>query len=66
MELCEIYGNDDPSSQMIKSEDLHRMQYLERVIKETLRLFPLGPMLIRHLSNDLQMGKNDYTLLFNN
>lgn len=36
------------------------MEYIERVIKETMRLFPVGPLIVRSVSDDLKMG--DYTL----
>ncbi|OXU24905.1 hypothetical protein TSAR_006903 [Trichomalopsis sarcophagae] len=59
-ELCEIYGSEDPSSVLVRHEDLHRMEYLERVIKETMRIFPVGPVLVRRVTDDLNIG--DYTL----
>ncbi|GMR52425.1 hypothetical protein PMAYCL1PPCAC_22620, partial [Pristionchus mayeri] len=37
-------------------DDLARMSFLERCIKETLRLFPSVPFVVRHLENDLRMG----------
>ncbi|KAF7993854.1 hypothetical protein HCN44_011123 [Aphidius gifuensis] len=59
-ELCDIYGDDIQADVLIKHEDLNRMEYLERVIKETMRLFPVGPILVRHVTDDLDIG--DYTL----
>lgn len=40
----------------ITIEDLSRMEYLERVIKETMRLFPVGPILVRQVTEDLNIG----------
>lgn len=55
-ELCEIYGSEDPCATPVKNEDLHRMEYLERVIKETMRIFPVGPLLVRRVTDDLNIG----------
>ncbi|XP_032667499.1 cytochrome P450 4C1-like isoform X2 [Odontomachus brunneus] len=56
-ELLEIYGTQDPKSTPIKFEDLQYMNYMERVIKETLRLFPVVPLIGRRLNDDLQIGE---------
>ncbi|XP_011706504.1 PREDICTED: cytochrome P450 4g15-like, partial [Wasmannia auropunctata] len=55
-ELSEIYGTETPTSAPVKYEDLHHMNYMDRVIKETMRLFPTVPMISRQLSKDLQIG----------
>ncbi|EFN77917.1 Cytochrome P450 4C1, partial [Harpegnathos saltator] len=55
-ELVEIYGTQDPKTVPVKFEDLQHMNYLERVIKETLRLFPVGPIIGRRLDENLQIG----------
>ncbi|RZC32221.1 p450 domain containing protein, partial [Asbolus verrucosus] len=34
------------------------MIYLERVIKETLRLFPVGPVIGRYLSKDVTLSNH--------
>ncbi|XP_032689305.1 cytochrome P450 4C1-like [Odontomachus brunneus] len=59
-ELLEIYGTQDPKSAPVKFEDLQHMKYMECVIKETLRLFPVAPLIGRQLNADLQIG--EYTL----
>ncbi|XP_025154262.1 cytochrome P450 4C1 [Harpegnathos saltator] len=56
-ELVEIYGTQDPKTVPVKFEDLQHMNYLERVIKETLRLFPIGPIIGRRLDENLQIGE---------
>lgn len=36
--------------------DLSEMKYLERVIKESLRIYPSTPNIMRTLKNDLTIG----------
>ncbi|KAI4476072.1 hypothetical protein M0804_013868 [Polistes exclamans] len=57
-ELYQIYGSNDPEDVSITLEDIKKMKYLERVIKETLRLFPAGPLIGRILSKDLRVNEN--------
>ncbi|XP_050461379.1 cytochrome P450 4c21-like [Cataglyphis hispanica] len=57
-ELLEIYGMETPRSVPVKYEDLQHMNYLDRVIKETLRLFPVVPVIARQLTEDIRIGKN--------
>ncbi|XP_072759258.1 cytochrome P450 4C1-like isoform X2 [Anoplolepis gracilipes] len=41
-------------------KELSQLKYLDRIIKETLRLFPSVPMITRKLAEDVKMG--DYML----
>ncbi|XP_072763518.1 cytochrome P450 4C1-like isoform X2 [Anoplolepis gracilipes] len=54
-ELWEIYRTETPESVLIKYEDLSHMNYLECVIKETMRLFPTIPVVSRCLTEDVKI-----------
>ncbi|XP_071631439.1 cytochrome P450 4g15-like isoform X2 [Temnothorax longispinosus] len=56
-ELDTIFGD---SNRQCTFQDTLKMKYLERVIMETLRLFPPVPLIARHLNEDVKIG--DYIL----
>jgi cytochrome P450 len=52
-ELHHIFQGSNRSTTM---QDLNKMKYLERVIKEALRLYPSVPFIGRILKEDTQIG----------
>ena len=52
-ELRETFGDSGRSPTI---HDLQKMNYLERVIKETLRIYPTVPLIGRKLSKDFNIG----------
>ncbi|XP_033220891.1 cytochrome P450 4C1-like [Belonocnema kinseyi] len=54
-ELYKIYGPESPDETPVKLEDLKHMDYLERVIKEVMRLYPVVPLLGRKLLEDFPL-----------
>jgi cytochrome P450 family 4 len=54
-ELDSILGTSDRD---ITLDDLINMDYLERVIKESLRLFPSVPFVMRNIDKTMEIGKS--------
>ena len=53
-ELKEVYGSVDEA---IDNESLTKLVYLDMVIKETMRLFPVLPISGRKSTGELDIGK---------
>lgn len=55
-ELDRIFGDDYQRS--VNTDDLKDMEYLDRVLKESQRLYPSVPMISRKLSHDVTLGNH--------
>ncbi|CAG4937137.1 unnamed protein product [Colias eurytheme] len=53
-ELDSLYGDSD---RLIEKDDFPKLQYLERVIKESMRLFPPVPFIVRTATEDSPLNK---------
>ncbi|KAJ0180021.1 hypothetical protein K1T71_004612 [Dendrolimus kikuchii] len=51
-ELVEVFGDIE---RPLEKEDLLKLNYLERVVKESLRLFPPVPFIIRKVLEDIKL-----------
>nr|ACZ97414.1 cytochrome P450 CYP4G48 [Zygaena filipendulae] len=58
-ELYEIFGTSD---RPVTFGDTLRMKYLERVIFESLRMYPPVPIIARKLKRDVKIATNNYVL----
>lgn len=58
-ELRGIFGDSD---RPVAFADTLEMKYLERVIMESLRLFPPVPMIARKIDQDVRMASEDHVL----
>ncbi|XP_063379812.1 cytochrome P450 4g15-like isoform X2 [Cydia fagiglandana] len=58
-ELYEIFGDSD---RPVTFSDTLRMKYLERVIFESLRMYPPVPIIARKLKRDVKIATNNYVL----
>ncbi|XP_018370170.1 PREDICTED: cytochrome P450 4C1-like [Trachymyrmex cornetzi] len=53
-ELEEVFGDSETPANV---KELSKLKYLDRVIKETLRIFPSVPIISRELMEDIKIGR---------
>ena len=56
-EILDVLGPEHDRRFTMK--DFLEMKYLECCIKEALRLYPSVPLIGRHLTEDVRIGKSD-------
>ena len=59
-EVKSVLPNQDSD---VSLDDLKSMPFLDRFIKETLRLFPAVPVLTRRVTKDILVGIPSYTVV---
>ncbi|XP_050054619.1 cytochrome P450 4C1-like isoform X2 [Aphis gossypii] len=58
-EIFEVLGD---GNQTITIEDTTKLVYLDQCIRETLRLYPIGPIFFRQLQGDVKIYSGNHTL----
>lgn len=56
-EISQVYAQKSSTDECLTNEDLNKFEYLERVIKETMRIFTAVPILGREVTDDLEIGE---------
>lgn len=59
-EIRDVLGDD--RTKPVTLNDLNNLNYLDLVIKETLRIFPSVPIIARTLHEEVVVGKKQFTI----
>lgn len=57
-ELDSVFGGDQ--DRPCTTQDISELKYLECCIKETMRLYPSVPFVMRSLTEDVEIGNNTW------
>lgn len=60
-ELDRVFDGD--RARPVSSEDVNELKYLDCVMKESARIYPPAPFLVRKILNDFNIGKSTFHLL---
>lgn len=57
-EILSVIGTEK-----VKEEHLPKLEKLEMVLKECMRLFPVAPVILRQASQNIELGLYDISML---
>lgn len=58
-EISSVIGSEE-----VKEEHLPKLEKLEMVLKECMRLFPVAPVILRQASQNIELGLYDTSICY--
>lgn len=59
--LKEVFGD---TYREVEKFDLTSLVYLEAVIKESMRILPIAPIMARNVDRNLKLSKDDFYIIY--